>query len=96
MNGDGNRLDGNAMGGILGEIFPFEMTVASTICAGCGATGPLGKQLVYADAPGMVLRCVNCENVLIRVVHGDQRYWLDMRGLVCLQLEEPRSARLEA
>ena len=30
------RLDGNAAGGLLNEIFPFEMTAAEATCAGCG------------------------------------------------------------
>ena len=30
------RLDGNAAGGLLNEIFPFEMTTAQATCAGCG------------------------------------------------------------
>jgi hypothetical protein len=96
MDGDEGRLDGNAMGGILGEIFPFEMTVATTLCDNCGATEPVGKQPVYADAPGMIMRCVHCDNVLIRIAHGGRRYWLDMRGVVCLQLEEPGSDRRSA
>jgi hypothetical protein len=34
----------------------------------------------------MVMRCVHCDTVLIRVVRGGGRYWLDMRGCVCLQI----------
>jgi hypothetical protein len=49
---------------------------------------PAGAELVYADAPGMVMRCVHCESVLIKVVHGGGRYWLDMRGVGCLQIVE--------
>lgn len=91
MESDERRLDGNVIGGILGEIFPFETTVASTLCAGCGAMEMVGKQPVYTDAPGMVMRCAHCDSVLIRIVHGGRRYWLDMRGVVCLQFEEPRA-----
>jgi hypothetical protein len=32
---DEHRLDGNAAGGLLGEIFPFEMTTAQVTCANC-------------------------------------------------------------
>ncbi|HEX8918607.1 MAG TPA: DUF6510 family protein [Chloroflexota bacterium] len=83
---DNSRLDGNAMAGLLEEIFPFEATTVSALCAGCGSMDVLGKEIVYADAPGMVMRCAHCENVLIRVVHGGGRYWLDMRGVICLQI----------
>jgi hypothetical protein len=34
MNGSDLRLDGNAAGGLLNEIFPFEMTAADATCAG--------------------------------------------------------------
>ena len=46
------------------------------------------EELVYADAPGMVMRCVHCESVLIKIVHGGGRYRLDMRGVACLQIAE--------
>jgi hypothetical protein len=32
-------LDGNAIGGLLTEIFAAEMTSAQTTCAACGAVG---------------------------------------------------------
>ena len=40
------RLDGNAAGGLLNEIFPFEMTAAEATCGGCGATRPVGEQML--------------------------------------------------
>ena len=49
---------------------------------------PAGLELAYADAPGMVMRWVHCESVLIKIVHGGGRYWLDMRGVACLQMAE--------
>lgn len=88
MENDERRLDGNAAAGLLGEIFPFEMTMVKTLCADCGAMEPVGAELVYMDAPGVVVRCLHCESVLIKVVHGGKRYWLDMRGVACLQIAE--------
>ena len=35
-------LDGNAIGGLLWEVFGVEMTVATGVCAACGAGGPRG------------------------------------------------------
>ena len=37
MDDNDLRLDGNAAGGLLNEVFPFEMKAATTICSGCGA-----------------------------------------------------------
>jgi hypothetical protein len=88
---DEHRLDGNAAGGILGEVFTFEMTTARAACAYCGATGPLGPSMAYVSEIGTVVRCAACDNALIRVVRqdeGPQRYWLDLRGVEYLQLEE--------
>jgi hypothetical protein len=35
MTNDEQRLDGNAAGGVLGQIFAFEMTTAEVICCVC-------------------------------------------------------------
>lgn len=88
MDAQDRRLDGNTAAGLLEEIFPFDMTMARMLCAGCGSMEPGGVALLYADGPGLVLRCAQCEGVLLRVAHGPDRYWLDMRGLVCLELAQ--------
>ena len=81
-----NKLDGNAAGGILQEIFPFDMTLAQVTCAGCGATDALGALVVYMHRMGTVIRCPSCDLALIRVVHAKGRYWLDMQGVRVLQI----------
>jgi hypothetical protein len=80
------KLDGNAAGGILQEIFPFEMTLVQATCTGCGATNAVGALAVYMHGMGTVVRCPACENVLMRVVHAKGRYWLDMQGVRVLQI----------
>ena len=79
-------LDGNAMGGLLGQVFAVDITAAVGRCAGCGRSGVLAETRVYVDAPGTVVRCVGCEAVLLRVVQSADRTWLDLRGLAVLQL----------
>jgi ribosomal protein S27E len=81
-----NKLDGNAAGGILQEIFPFEMTLVQATCAGCGATDVIGALVVYMHGMGTVVRCPSCDTVLIRVAHVKGRYYLDMRGVRVLQI----------
>jgi hypothetical protein len=83
---DQTFLDGNAMGGLLGQVFAVDLTSAVGRCDGCGRTGVLAETRVYVDAPGTVVRCVGCEAVLIRVVQSADRTWLDLRGLAVLQL----------
>ena len=85
---DDRRLDGNAIGGILHEIFAPEMTAAVGTCASCGAVNEVGRVHVYVHAPGTVVRCPDCEAVLMRVVHGKGRYWLDLTGVRSLELAE--------
>jgi ribosomal protein S27E len=79
-------LDGNAAGGLLGEVFALEITTARSTCAACGAVGEIGALTVYAHAPGTVVRCPACGAVLLRVVRGPGRIWLDVRGVACLEL----------
>lgn len=79
------KLDGNAIGGLLREIFTMEMTVAEATCASCGAVNIVGRVDVYMKAPGVVVRCPGCEQVLMRIVRGGGRYWVDMRGTRCLE-----------
>ena len=81
-----NKLDGNAAGGILQGIFPFDMTLVQATCTGCGATGAIGALAVYMHGMGTVVRCPSCESVLIRVAQTKGRYWLDMRGVRVLQI----------
>ena len=81
-------LDGNAIAGLLGEIFAMEMTSAIGKCAGCGATNQIGRVHVYMNAPGAVVRCPDCTAVLMRIVHGRGRYWIDLSGLRVLEFAE--------
>ena len=86
MDTDEHVLDGNAAGGILAAVFPFEMTTVAVTCAGCGASGPLGDRRVYASSMGTILRCPGCAAVLIRVAEVRGEYWLDLRGARTLRL----------
>jgi len=83
------KLDGNAIGGLLREIFTMEMTAAETTCASCGAVNAVARVDVYVHAPGTVMRCPACESVLMRIVHGRNRYWVDLTGTRCLEFAEP-------
>jgi hypothetical protein len=80
------KLDGNAAGGLLRELFSFELTAARGRCDNCGAIAEVGAVWVFANAPGTVLRCPQCESVLMRVAATDGRYWLDVRGITWLEI----------
>ena len=85
------RLDGNAAAGVLQEVFAFEVTTAEVRCAGCGATWQVGQTMVYAQEMGTIVRCPSCDSALIRVAHGPGRYWLDLRGVGHLRIQEATS-----
>jgi hypothetical protein len=72
-------LDGNAIGGLLIEVFGTEMTTAIGTCANCGAVSQVAELAVYRPALGTVVRCRNCDAVLMTFVR--------IRGIVCVDLE---------
>jgi hypothetical protein len=80
------RLDGNALAGPLGELFTMDVTVARGPCAGCGRMQMVAEMIVYEQGPGAVARCGSCEAVLLRVVRGPGRAWLDLRGMTCIEV----------
>lgn len=79
------RLDGNAVAGLLREVFAAEMTTAVGTCDGCGAVEAVGAVHVYLAA-GTVLRCPHCEAVLMKLVTNGERTWIDVRGVRTLEL----------
>ncbi|MEA2628014.1 MAG: hypothetical protein QOJ10_474 [Chloroflexota bacterium] len=81
------KVDGNAIAGLLREIFTMEMTNAESTCAGCGTVHAVGRVDVYVNAPGVVVRCPACEQVLMRIVQGRGRYWIDLTGTRCLEFK---------
>ena len=79
------KVDGNAIGGLLREIFTMEMTAAEGTCSSCGKVHAVGQVEVYMNAPGVVVRCPSCGQVQMRIVKGRGRYWLDLSGITCLE-----------
>ncbi len=79
-------LDANAAAGLLQEIFGTDMTAAPTECANCGQEGEIGTLLAFTQAPGVVLRCPSCENVVVRIVQTPDAFYIDARGAVYLRL----------
>jgi hypothetical protein len=82
---DERRLDGNAVGGLLGEIFAFEATTAEGACNRCGTVAHVGQQMAYVSEIGTVVRCASCDHALIRVAQNPRGYFLDLRGVSYLR-----------
>ena len=82
------RLDGNAAGGILRDVFTHEMTAALATCVGCGSSGPVGALLEYGQGMGTVLRCPGCDAPVLRIVRTPGFIRLDASGALLLTIPE--------
>ena len=80
-----DALDGNAIGGLLLEVFGREMTAAVSTCVFCGHVGPVAETVVYLRAPGTVVRCRTCGNVLMVFAEVRGRKCVDLQGVAALQ-----------
>ena len=88
---DALMLDGNAVAGLLQEVFAVEMTTALGTCDGCGATEAVGAVRVFQGA-GVVMRCPHCDHALVTIVKDDACVSLGFQGLRTLEI--PRSANI--
>ena len=79
-------LDGNALGGMLMELFGTEMTTAVGTCGVCGTVGQVAEMAVYHPKLGTVVRCRVCDNVLMVFVEVRGITCVDLRGLAQLAL----------
>lgn len=80
-------VDGNALAGPLREVFVHEMTESRVSCRGCGKVEPIGAEHAYVQAPGYVLRCRHCSEVLLVMTRRQHRYVLAFPG--CRWMEVP-------
>jgi hypothetical protein len=88
MESDAMRVDGNAMAGVLGEVFVREMTDARIACGSCGKVEPVGAEHAYTQAPGIVMRCCHCDGVLLVVARTGQRYRFGLGKVRWLEFAE--------
>jgi Family of unknown function (DUF6510) len=89
MSSSNLESDGTVLADPLQGVLGVEVTAAVGRCSGCGRILPMAEARVFDRAPGVVARCPACEQVLLRLVRGPGRAWLDLRGLVYLQLPVP-------
>ena len=82
------RLDGNAAGGALREVFARDVTAALATCAQCGAVAPVGALLEYGHGMGMILRCAGCDAPMLRIVRTTGWLHVDASGMSLLLIPE--------
>jgi Family of unknown function (DUF6510) len=81
-------LDGNAVAGLLQEVFAAEITTAVGVCGACGASEAMGAAHVFRGA-GVVLRCAHCHNTLMTIVTDEARVWIGFQGMRTLEVAVP-------
>ena len=74
-----DALDGNAIAGTLFDYFGTEMTTATGSCTHCGASAQIAELRVYLRAPGTVVRCPDCGQVVIVILDIRDQLRIDMR-----------------
>jgi hypothetical protein len=82
---DALMLDGNAVAGLLQEVFAVEMTTAIGTCNKCGASDAMGALRVFRGAR-VVMRCPHCDNALVTIVKDGPRVWIGFAGVRVLQV----------
>ena len=79
-------LDANAVAGDLAELFGFEITATMHRCAHCGNVGAMGTLLAWTQGPGIILRCIVCRDVVVRIVRTPSRTLVDVSGAAYMEL----------
>ena len=76
---EARHVDGNAIGGLMVQVFGQEMTAARGCCAACGVVNAMGALVVFRSGPGDVVRCPACGSVVvvISVLSGGPRIHLE-------------------
>jgi len=82
---DALMLDGNAVAGLLREVFAVEMTTAVATCGGCGGSSALGALRLFRGA-GVVMRCPDCDAAVVTIAGDDARMWIGLAGVRMLRI----------
>lgn len=79
MDATDMHTDGNAIAGLLSEVFVAEFTTMERTCQSCGDRNPAGAHRSYRGA-GVVLRCPNCDDVALRIAELPDGLVFELRG----------------
>jgi uncharacterized Zn finger protein len=80
-------LDGNALAGLLHEVFAADMTRALRRCQSCGTQSALGAHRAYRGA-GTVLRCPVCGDVGLRIASLRESHIVRFAGEWTMELPD--------
>lgn len=88
MREDTLFVDGNAIAGLLHDVFGAEITAAPRGCQSCGAINPVGAHRVFRGA-GTVMRCPACDDLAMSIVVHADRFVVRMSGTWTLEVLSP-------
>ena len=86
------HTDGNAIAGLLEEIFVGDITAAPRTCQSCSARHPIGSHRLYTGA-GFVLRCPACGDVAACIAVLPEGYVISLHGTWSLTRADARAQR---
>jgi ribosomal protein S27E len=88
MSEEARWLDGNAIAGLLREVFGAELTSIERGCQSCGSVACLGAHRVYQGA-GTVIRCPACGDLALRIARLPDRHVVLLSGTWALEVPRP-------
>ncbi len=87
---DDDVLDGNAVAGLLAAAMGADMTTVPGACGHCGTVSVVAQLRAWTRAPGMVLRCPVCSEVVLRIVQTPTATLIDASGAAWLRFDHDR------
>ena len=64
-------VDGNAVAGMLWDVFGADVTVLIGVCRSCGTGARLAEAVVELDDVAAIVRCRACTHTLFTVMRED-------------------------
>jgi hypothetical protein len=92
MTDDETWLDGNALAGLLHEVFGAELTTTNRRCQTCDTERAVAKHRLYRGA-GHVLRCPVCGAIGLVITALPDRHIVSLEG--AWRMELPRRHAVE-
>lgn len=83
------RVDGNALAGILSDLFTGDPTTMVGECGPCGAEAVLADAVVELDPAGAIVICRSCTHTLFTVLAAPDGVHWEIAGLRSVRYPAP-------
>lgn len=90
------QLDGNAVVGVLADVFAVDPSVLVVTCAHCGVAGPLAGTAVEDDGQCAIVRCRACTRTILTLARGAEGVSVRIAALARIDTPHPSAARSES